>query len=703
MTRPWTWLLPLLLVAAGLAWWLTRNAPEPAPEASSRAEGERPRDEAPPPGPLVRGQVVDRASGAGVPEALVEARCAGSAPIQAAADASGAFAFDALPPGSCALSASAPGWSPGGPTTGAPLTFEASADTVSGLEISLSRACRVAGRVVAGDAAVRDAHLTLLYLEAPGESDAWTIDPEASTSATGAFDIDGIPAGRLRVLVEHADYPLGESADVFLQPGDSREGLLVDLGGGGAATVAGVVRDSRGRPLRGVRVKLSAAERPIRAFTTDEEGRFEAPHVPPGEVTLEASLVGYSDGGARSELVAGDRWEVELTLESAGGLVGVVLDPRGRPAAEASVYVLHAPARRPDPNRMQPVTLTDERGRFWLQPPDAPDAVAFAAHPRYSLSAQVALAGGDPLTLELGEGGSIVGRVLGPDGTPLTQYVVAVDRLVVGTQGRRQRWKASGVQPVRVVDAEGRFRVLGLAPDTYRVSVRPQLHPPVRTDEVVVVSGREADVGTLRLEAGASIVGRIVDQATGAPLANASVRLPELARPGDVPGGPRSGTDAEGRFRVTGLSGELVSVHVNARGYLSRMRSGVRLDPGGEVDLGDIGLTRGAKGDESRMQYGGVGAVLRQREGRLLVQDLFDGAPAAQAGLVKGAEILAINGVSAGELDLRRAIELIRGEAGTELTLDVVFPGGAGPEEVVLERGTVTTPKKKPQPRRKRR
>ncbi|HSA22366.1 MAG TPA: hypothetical protein P5076_13010, partial [Myxococcota bacterium] len=60
------------------------------------------------------------------------------------------------------------------------------------------------------------------------------------------------------------------------------------------------------------------------------------------------------------------------------------------------------------------------------------------------------------------------------------------------------------------------------------------------------------------------------------------------------------------------------------------------------------------------------------------------GLPAVR--LPDGAEILRIDGIDVSELDLARAVELIRGEPGSELRLDVLLPGASHPQSLLVTR-----------------
>lgn len=88
-----------------------------------------------------------------------------------------------------------------------------------------------------------------------------------------------------------------------------------------------------------------------------------------------------------------------------------------------------------------------------------------------------------------------------------------------------------------------------------------------------------------------------------------------------------------------------------------------------------------------RLDYQGVGALLVEREGEILIERILPGGPAARDGVLKKGD--QIVGVGDGEvmvdvigMRLRDVVRLIRGESGTTVYLDIVAAKG-GPRSVV--------------------
>lgn len=70
-------------------------------------------------------------------------------------------------------------------------------------------------------------------------------------------------------------------------------------------------------------------------------------------------------------------------------------------------------------------------------------------------------------------------------------------------------------------------------------------------------------------------------------------------------------------------------------------------------------------------EYGGVGAMIGQRSGKVIVLEPYEGLPAQKAGLMYGDVLLEIGGVKMSGVNTSRASELLKGQPGT--TVKVVY------------------------------
>lgn len=90
-------------------------------------------------------------------------------------------------------------------------------------------------------------------------------------------------------------------------------------------------------------------------------------------------------------------------------------------------------------------------------------------------------------------------------------------------------------------------------------------------------------------------------------------------------------------------------------------------------------------------KFGGLGMQVQitQEDNTLTVMSPFDGTPAAEAGLLPGDKILEIDGVSTYELTINEAVDMMRGEPGTEVSLTIARAGVPGVMEFTLTRAEI--------------
>jgi carboxyl-terminal processing protease len=90
-------------------------------------------------------------------------------------------------------------------------------------------------------------------------------------------------------------------------------------------------------------------------------------------------------------------------------------------------------------------------------------------------------------------------------------------------------------------------------------------------------------------------------------------------------------------------------------------------------------------------QYGGIGALIGKRDGRIVVTEPYEGYPADQAGLKAGDQIIAVDGkqVAGTEKEVIDIRDLLRGEQGTSVVLTVKRKGEEGPLELTVKRDRI--------------
>ena len=85
-------------------------------------------------------------------------------------------------------------------------------------------------------------------------------------------------------------------------------------------------------------------------------------------------------------------------------------------------------------------------------------------------------------------------------------------------------------------------------------------------------------------------------------------------------------------------------------------------------------------------EYGGIGSTIHARDGWIYISDPYEGFPADQAGLKAGDRIVAINGESTQGKSVSDVSALLKGQAGTALTLLIERPGAKPKEYSIVRR-----------------
>jgi len=78
--------------------------------------------------------------------------------------------------------------------------------------------------------------------------------------------------------------------------------------------------------------------------------------------------------------------------------------------------------------------------------------------------------------------------------------------------------------------------------------------------------------------------------------------------------------------------------------------------------------------DDTNSRFGGLGVVVSQREGALIIVTPMEDTPGFRAGLLPNDQIIKIDGTPTEKMDLNEAITLLRGEPGKKVTLTILRP-----------------------------
>ncbi|MCL2027779.1 MAG: S41 family peptidase [Bacteroidales bacterium] len=101
-----------------------------------------------------------------------------------------------------------------------------------------------------------------------------------------------------------------------------------------------------------------------------------------------------------------------------------------------------------------------------------------------------------------------------------------------------------------------------------------------------------------------------------------------------------------------------------------------------EANIEDLRLfTEGA--------YEGIGTIIMTREGETFISEIYEGFAAQKAGLIVGDQIVAVNGVDIANRTNEEVSTLLRGQAGTPITLTIQRFGEHHPFEKTLMREAI--------------
>lgn len=543
----------------------------------------------------IEGRVFD-VGGGPIAGATVTAESQIGARAHAATDADGRFALTVVK-GFVILRASAPGYSP--ETT-------SSVTPHRDIRMHLSPGSTVVGRVV--DATTGD--------PVPGaqvHSNAGAVPALASfqntatyvttrADADGRFRLSGLAPGRYkpRAITEGAAGTAARSLRVGL--GERVEGIRISVVP--APSIQGrVAFDEPGSACRATPAQVSlfnSRNGLPQHRMADAEGTVRFEGVVPDTYTVAIHCPGFVPAASFAPIVVTTEKEVPPAtwlMKAGAALRGQVRDAQRHPVAGAQVF---AKGRGENPRHRGgwDMSSTDASGRFVLSslPAGVYDIEARAEGYVSARLEQVEVeerVSHQPLTLILGAGGTLAGRVIDRTGSPVPEVLVHA--------------RNPGVRFFRrptLTDINGAFEIAGLSPGSYKVQAgdlddvfgrkNPDDNSTPNQARVTVTAERTETITLVVDGPAGTIAGQVVD-ANQAPIpdvfvvAHRETDIPGMGRKGfgflPTSGGSRKPrlTDAGGRFELTGLRPGTYGLVAYRKGGGEAVRRGVSL--GSDVTL----------------------------------------------------------------------------------------------------------------------
>ncbi|MFI5181819.1 MAG: carboxypeptidase regulatory-like domain-containing protein [Thermoanaerobaculia bacterium] len=550
-------------------------------------------------------------------------------------------------------------------------------ETRGGVEVRLARGMTLRGRVVEAGSGrpIPDVDITV----ESGSS-------RTTTDVDGAFTIEGLPAGKVRVTARNPDYaPTSEVAEV------GEGGGAVELRLSPGASVSAVVVSAAGEPLPASQATLATQGQRSYGGTkavTGPDGRVRFSHLSAGRYTMTAASAGRRSRPLDLTLEADQAREDVRVVVGGGPTVNVTvtgLTPEER--RNVSVYIAGAGNSYADAT-----ALPD--GRF-----EARDLVPGPAHV-YAKAGPAFEPGGRyaSRTLTVPEDGTVDVELPFEGGFSLTVRVVRDGQPFEGARVYADPLlRETGTPANGTTDAAGTCRLVGLKGGTYRVgavSMTSSSLAPEQKIEVTADASLELDLPSGRL------TGRVVASGSGRPLNDAHVTIRSESASGRVTLTHDATTDDTGRFEMTGLESGTLTLTAQRKDYVLETRS-VAADSGSDVVIemvrgdgldvtGRDGLLGTPLGSLYVRILSGAGvdlagmSVALDSQGRGEIPSLAPGsytivagatglAPVAFDGVTVPGPALAITLTPGGTLDIDVSAERIK---GSPLACLVTGPGG---------------------------
>lgn len=433
------------------------------------------------------------------------------------------------------------------------------------------------------------------WLDVEGEVGAST-----TTDTEGHFELEAPPGSRLRV-----------SAAGFLtkELAAEQDPLVIRLVR--AAALRLLVTDPEERPVPEAKVRLLEHEadedaEPVREAVSNEGGRATLDRLTPGLYDVEIRADGFSEQRLSEVTLHPPETHRRVSLRPSLIVTGRVLDPNGEPVPTARVSLL---ARRPREGEQEPYVGSvadawhevDEGGQFRLVldegwPTFDPNPAVVArvsgwapALGMYRPDKSTRRAEGD---LVLGEPARVSGRIVDGEGQALPGMALRAKLSVtipsIPPDSIDERYRRKNLDLLSLLGFEegdgprsgedGRFALTGVPTGRLALTVYEENRP-----FDWILEGEEVESGAalsdleLVWKRGRSLQGRVLAE-TGDPLEGAEVAPLQSAGP-RTRAAATAQTDAEGRFRLTGLEGDAVErLKVRASGYGTKIVRDLPLD-----------------------------------------------------------------------------------------------------------------------------
>ncbi len=427
----------------------------------------------------------------------------------------------------------------------------------------------------------------------------------------GRYIIERAPVGRVTIHVYASGYRSPRARRIVSKDGEEISG--VDFYLKKESQISGVVRNKNGEPIAMAIVGANWGR--LRRITgsflqqdtqTDADGKYTLKHLPPSEaLMLQARHDDYAPGETGPfTLKPGEHKEnVNIVLTEGGKITGKIKDEKGESLSKAEVGFSQGIGKFIGANIGTVVQML-ERGEFSDAKTDGTYELKHLAPASYYI-----LARADGYVYEMrpdievkeGETTSGVDFKLKPAVTLAGVVKDDEGNLIKDAHlfAMSLNFQAPAIGMTRS-DTNGIFRIDGLAPHTYMVTVEKDPYPSLIKQNVKAPDENLE----LVLESGGIIRGIVLDDKTREPVTDYKI-VAEYTPSGFFPGGAnmmagerfnrsRDVSDPDGAFEIRGVKEGKYKLKVTAAGYAKGVKSGIRVKNGKTIDGIVISLKAGS-------------------------------------------------------------------------------------------------------------
>ena len=489
----------------------------------------------------------------------------------------------------------------------------------------------------------------------------------------GEYTLRGLRPGHYQVIPARAPRPgisgglSDPEVEVEIMGTETvhRDLVLRDAGG----SIVGSVTSSDGSPVG--RVELQVHAETTTWVTTDDAGHFEAPNLVPGEYQLVVTHAGHGSvtnipaDGPTVTVKADQATTAKLVVDLPIGTIrGVVLDDQGAPITDAFIGVARESEVAPEIRGARSddhEILAGTDGRFVVSQLELGLYTVRAYRKGGGEVIESHVHVDSTLTLTLAATGSITG-VARQGGAPLDDIRVAIiDRDTDAT-----------LRTEAFFHTAGRFAIRDVSAGHYRVAVLTGGGQQVVT--VDLAAGEQATLD-VELDSLVTLVGQLVDARTLRPIGGATMyaSLEGVGLSTWAPSDRRNTTDASGHFEIPDVARGATLIDGSPSDEGGQRSSPVTVyrtitasDPA-VIDLGQVRAIT----TTIVAPYGSSGFQLEVSDGVARVTTVVPDGVADQAGLVDGDVITSIDGVDVTGAAARSASQLMNGDAGATIVLEL--------------------------------